>query len=96
MSFKTYTKIKQVASYIVDEYVQAKSKFPSCHSYHEGYAVLLEEMDELWTEIKNSKPDMMPRDQNIFRESTQVAAMALDIMITALHRMEQGRITNEF
>lgn len=42
-------------------------------SAHEGYAVLLEEVDELWDEVKN-------RDKNKERmreEALQIAAMAI-------------------
>ena len=48
-------------------------------SLHEGYALLLEEVDELWDEIK-IKPEF--RDlQKVRHEAKQVAAMALRIMV---------------
>jgi len=40
---------------------------------HEGYAVILEELDELWDEIKKRKPNM----QEVRKEAIQVAAMAM-------------------
>ena len=40
---------------------------------HEGYAVILEELDELWDEIKKHNPDK----KRIRAEALQVAAMAL-------------------
>ena len=46
-------------------------------SAHEGYAILLEEVDELWTEIKNKEQDAAA----IRKEAIQVAAMALEIAI---------------
>ena len=57
---------------IVSELNDAKAKFPPFNSYHEGYAVIFEEMDELWAEIKgNTAPEF------VRKEAIQVAAMAL-------------------
>lgn len=44
---------------------------------HEGYAVILEEMDELWDEIKKRKPDPVSME----KEAVQVAAMALRFLV---------------
>lgn len=43
------------------------------HSYHEGFAVLKEEVDELWDEIKLKNPSR----EAIRKEALQVAAMAV-------------------
>ena len=49
------------------------------NSAHEGYAVLLEEVDELWDEVKVRRSQ---RDLNKMRkEACQVAAMAIRFMI---------------
>lgn len=60
---------------VLAELEQATCKFGSFKSAHEGYAVLLEEVDELWDEVKkNSKS----RSKALMRaEAVQVAAMAL-------------------
>src|SRR5680860_288545 len=42
-------------------------------SPHEGYAVLLEELDELWDEIKKKRPDK----DRMREEAIQVGAMAI-------------------
>ena len=42
----------QAIELIVNEYEKASRKFPKFNTAYEGYAVILEEMDELWTEIK--------------------------------------------
>jgi len=42
-------------------------------SPHEGYAVLLEELDELWDEIKKERPD----NNRMREEAIQVGAMAI-------------------
>lgn len=57
------------------ELLEAQNKFPPFHSYQEGYAVILEEVDELWTEIKASKSDT--NKERIRVEAIQLAAMAL-------------------
>ncbi len=61
---------------IHDETIRAVDKFGEFASYHEGYAVLLEEVDELWEEIKaKDKSPVL-----IYTEARQVAAMACKIM----------------
>ena len=40
---------------MTDEFRRAQDLFPKFHSNHEGYAVIKEEMDELWDEIKKEK-----------------------------------------
>lgn len=44
---------------------------------HEGYAVILEEMDELWAEIKNRDLDM----NAVQKEAIQVGAMAARFIV---------------
>ena len=57
---------------VKEEYIKATSKFEPFNSAHEGYAVLLEEVDELWDEVK---ADADP--ERLKEEAVQVAAMAL-------------------
>jgi hypothetical protein len=54
------------------EYDSAVAKFPSFNSAHEGYAVIKEELDELWDAIKGNM-----RPETLADEAKQVAAMAL-------------------
>lgn len=63
---------------VTDELAAARRKFPNFHSAHEGYAVLLEECDELWDAIKHDDGDGMRR------EAIQVAAMALRLLTDVL------------
>lgn len=58
---------------VVEEYNKATNEFPPFNSHHEGYAVILEEMDELWETIKEREKNI----DNIKKECVQVAAMAL-------------------
>lgn len=58
-----------------DEYLNARTKFKPMNSAHEGYAVLLEELDEMWEEIKNNDPKAMRK------EALQVGAMILAFVL---------------
>ena len=58
---------------VQEEVKKAEKKHPSFNSFHEGYAVILEEVDELWEEIKKktSERDLV----NLRLELIQIAAM---------------------
>jgi len=62
---------------IAVELKRALRKHRTMASGHEGYAVLLEEVDELWDEIKAQKQSAV----KIRKEAIQVAAMALEIAV---------------
>lgn len=53
------------------ELARARQKHGPMHSHHEAYAVLLEELDEVWQEVKSQQPD--PR--RILSELIQVGAI---------------------
>lgn len=56
------------------ELAQARKLHPPIHSLHEGYAVLLEEVDELWEQVRMKS---LARDPDMIgRELIQIAAMA--------------------
>ena len=61
---------------ILKEYRKATMKFSAFNSTHEGYAVILEELDELWDEIKNNSTRGCLR-----KEAIQVAAMGLRFIV---------------
>ena len=61
---------------VVAEFHRANGMYDPMASAHEGYAVLLEEIDELWDEVKKGGTE--PRDLDRMRiEAIQVGAMAL-------------------
>jgi hypothetical protein len=68
---ETNDKCPEVLSRIKDEYFRARAKHGPMNSSHEGYAVLLEEVDEMWDAIKAH--DL----EHAKKECLQVAAMAL-------------------
>jgi hypothetical protein len=72
-------KISVATDAVVRECESANLRYPPFNSAHEGYAVLLEEIDELWDEVKKSPKK---RDLVLMRaEAVQVAAMALRFLI---------------
>lgn len=67
--------IVAIVKEICEEISRARQKFPPFNSAHEGYAVLLEELDELWDAVKQHKgPE---RYSAMRQEAVQVAAMAI-------------------
>ncbi len=56
---------------VAAEIAKARAKHRGIYSMHEGYAVILEELDELWDEIRAQKVN---RDK-VLKELVQVAAM---------------------
>lgn len=64
---------------IRQELNRAIAKFPPMQSAHEGYAILVEEVEELWHEVKQSQ-----KFNNQFElrdEAVQVAAMSIRFLI---------------
>jgi len=57
-----------------DEYMRATSRFGKFHSAHEGYAVILEELEELKTEVFKHREE---RDlARMRKEAIRIASMA--------------------
>ncbi|MFC0407957.1 hypothetical protein [Roseomonas elaeocarpi] len=67
--------LNELLTAIGEEVATAESKWPPMNSAHEAYAVLLEEVDELWEHVKTNQKR---RDLKAMRlEAVQVAAMAV-------------------
>jgi len=68
--------IRTIQREIKDEYIKAKAKYNRPFaSHHEAYAVILEELDELWDEIKKKEINYDLKAQR--KEAMQVGAMIL-------------------
>lgn len=67
--------MKQFTEDMVKEWRRAESLYPGFHSMHEAYAVMLEEFDELWEEVRKQPQHRDP--DTIYKELIQIAAMAL-------------------
>lgn len=81
----------QAMQEVREELLSAVQKFAPMHSAHEGFAVIHEELDELWEEIKKS-----PKKRDIeamHAEAVQVCAMSmrflLDITLPALQEARE-------
>lgn len=76
MSFAaSNTDVTNASNKIVEEYYKAREKFNKQSGPHEGYAIILEELDELWDAVKANDIE------HARREAVQVAAMAMAFMI---------------
>ena len=62
-----------IYSEIKKELDSANNKFPQFKSTHEAYAVILEELDEFWDEVKKKNPDY----KNMKTELVQISAMCI-------------------
>lgn len=67
--------MQKIMQEVLDELDDACKKFPPFNSAHEGFAVLQEEVDELWQEVKHGTK---VRERE---EAIQVAAMALRFLL---------------
>jgi hypothetical protein len=70
---------------ILNEYNEATSKFYAFNSAHEGYAVILEELDELWDAVRMGRDEIdekgRTRKQALQDEAIQVGAMAIRFLV---------------
>lgn len=67
--------IKKYLKEIETEYRNARTKFEPLHSAHEGYAVIKEELEELWEDVK------VDNLESAKKEAIQIGAMALAFLV---------------
>jgi hypothetical protein len=67
--------VTHIVNAVEDELARACAKYPKFTSAHEGYAILLEEVDELWDEVKK-RPDVRDRER-MRAEAIQIASTAM-------------------
>ena len=76
-------KLDAAMNEIEAEVLRAKQLFPTdFHNQHEAYAVILEEVDELWEEIKKNHKKHDLEAQR--KEAKQAAAMLVRLMVELL------------
>lgn len=68
-------KTSELAMDVITELESARETHPNFHSAHEGWAVLREEVDELWDEVRKKDDERSMRKMRA--EAVQIAAMAL-------------------
>ena len=85
---ETMTKAYETVEEIVLAYVKARSKHAPMRGPHEGYAIILEELDELWDVVKVWQPadatamdDYTANMKRMRKEALHVAAMALAFLL---------------
>ena len=67
--------IQSVTNEVIASLIKAKSKHAAMRGPHEGYAVLLEEVDELWSDVK--RDDLTAAR----KEALHVTAMGLRFLL---------------
>lgn len=78
-----------IITLILKEYYRAIRHNATFNSAHEGYAVLAEEVDELWDEVKKKARS---RSQfALLKEAVQVGAMALRFALDVVADDEAAR-----
>ena len=75
LTIQQFHLIDQIANDAAQELLSATTKFGAFTSAHEGYAVILEELDELWDEVKKQYDARSKEEMR--KEAIQVAAMAM-------------------
>lgn len=79
-------RVRSVIEKVRNEVHSASAAWPPFNSAHEGYAVLLEEVEELWAHVKTNQKK---RDiEAMKKEAIQVAAMAIRF---AVNVCDEGR-----
>jgi hypothetical protein len=70
-------RLSRLLDELSQELLKAQEKHAKMHGPHEGYAVILEELDELWDEVRAQRPDK----ERMTKEALQVAAMGLRFIL---------------
>lgn len=76
---------------VVREFLRAERKHKPMNSPHEGYAVILEELDELWDEVKADRG----RLNSGLDEAVQVSAMGLRYVLDMARQATARSSKNE-
>lgn len=71
--------IREALEIVAVELEEAMSKHAPLNSAHEGWAVIAEEVDELWDEVKKKRADR--NREKMHAEAKQIAAMAVRFML---------------
>jgi hypothetical protein len=76
----------RAAAAIATEAAEARQRFPAFNSAHEGYAVIAEELDELWDDVKADNVE------HAIAEAVQVGAMALRFIADMREKLAEAAI----
>lgn len=70
---------------VIEEYKNSMKKFPEFNTPHEGYAVIKEEVDELWEEVREKEHNY----EKMEKECIQIAAMAVKFIMMTIGKGEE-------
>ena len=80
-SLERFAAIARFLREVRDEYESVRREHGEhYHSAHEGWAVMFEEVDELWDEVRKKRKNRDPRSMR--RECVQVACCALKFALS--------------
>ena len=82
----TAEEVEDVCIEVRDEVIRATSHHGPMTSAHEGYAVLLEEVDELWEEVKKNPRKHPETFAKRREEAIQIAAMAVRFVLDVCYK----------
>lgn len=74
--------LRRVVIPVLNELQRARLKHAPMASAHEGWAVIYEEVDELWDEVRRRNPNRL----KLAEEASQVAAMAMRFLLDVVGR----------
>lgn len=77
-------RIEEIATAIVTEVARAEKLHAPINSLHEGYAVIAEELDEFWDQVKLKARDRDP--VSVRTELIQTAAMCVRTILNVCER----------
>lgn len=69
--------MEDIVDEVCSELIRAVGRYPTFASGHEGWAVMREEMDELWDEVRKRDSD----PERMRAEAIQVAAMGIRFVL---------------
>lgn len=76
--------IDDVVTDVEREVFDAITRYPAFNSLHEAYAVIKEEVDEFWDEVKAKPAVREQRKAEIRKELIQIAAMAVRTIVDCI------------
>ena len=75
---------------IAEEYESASKRYPKFATRHDGYAVILEELDEVWDAIKTNQLNAV-----LEPELKQVGAMILRFLMDIIYGSSPTKVKEE-
>jgi len=81
----TMSDVEKIMLVVQEEFLEATYKNGVFNGGHEGYAVIKEELDELWEEVRHNNT------AKACREAVQVAAMAIRFIYDLAHNLNNLR-----